>query len=412
MKLYIVMAYGQAVRVTRVRKKGRYGAAMLKIGKTYLKRVGDLTHLCADLTIGDRRTTLWFGVDSAQEEYLAPGRADAFVMALLPAAMRGGHEMVCEDPMSERLHYQLVNGLIPALSFAGDLYHIIKITAPLTTEQVPNLGAVGTGFSGGVDSLYTIMKHGADSEFPLTHIAIFNRRAVYDKPSFMEACRQGDRFARELGFKQVYLDTNLSQTLIRNSDVVFSFWNLACALALQRLFSVYLISSGQSVSEFKLDLELACDFYDPLTVNCASTESLAFYLSGGETSRPKKLEALTAWEPSWRWLHPCVSVLGNPNCGQCKKCSAALTVLYALGSLDRYRPVFDVDDYLRNFSQRIGRLLSFENSQSSKDALRLLRARNIPIPNSSVLYAKRLQRMRQLVSKLESRYEGGTGNEQ
>ena len=151
---------------------------MLHIGKSYIIREGRVSRLCADLTIGDRRTTLWFGVDSAQEEWLALGRADAFVMALLPSAMRGGHEIVCEDPMSERLHHQLIDGLIPALSFAGEPYRLIKIVAPLTTEQVPNQGAVGTGFSGGVDSLYTIMKHGADSEFPLTYIAIFQSRAV------------------------------------------------------------------------------------------------------------------------------------------------------------------------------------------------------------------------------------------
>ena len=170
---------------------------MLKIGKTYLERTGGSTRLCADLTVGDRQTTLWFGVDGAQEEYLALSRADPFVMALLPGAMRGGHEIVCEDPMSERLHAQLANGLIPTLSFAGELYHPIKITAPLTAEQVPNQGAVGTGFSGGADCLYTIMSHGGDSEFPLTHIAVFNNGHIWEKDTFQSLCRHARRFAEE-----------------------------------------------------------------------------------------------------------------------------------------------------------------------------------------------------------------------
>lgn len=374
---------------------------MLKISKTYITRVDETSRLCADLTIGNRRTTLWFGVDRSQEEWLALGRADAFVMALLPGAMRGGHEIVCEDPMSERLHYQLTMALIPALASAGDLYHLIKVSAPLTTERVPAQGAIGTGFSGGVDSLYTIMRHGTDSEFPLTHIAVFHSRAVYDKDSFIEACRHGGRFAQEMGLKSVYLDTNLSQALSENYAETYTFRNFACALALQGLFSKYYVSSGPNASKAKFDLN-SCDRYDLLSVPCISTESLSFYLSGVETTRSKKLEALTSWEPSWRWLHPCIRVLpGGPNCGQCKKCACDLTVLYALGALDRYRPVFNVDDYLRHFPQRIGLLLSYENSYSCMSALQLLKERDISIPNSALSYAKQIRRVkRYLEAKL------------
>ena len=75
---------------------------MLTIGKSYIVRVDGMSRLCADLTIGNRRTTLWFGVDSAHEDWLALGRADAFVMALLPTAMRDGHEIVCGDHIKYR----------------------------------------------------------------------------------------------------------------------------------------------------------------------------------------------------------------------------------------------------------------------------------------------------------------------
>ena len=163
---------------------------MLRIGKTYLKRLDGSTRLCADISANGRGITLWFSVDSSQEEWLALGRADAFVMALLPGAMRGGHEIVCEDHMSERLHSQLVNGLIPTLAFAGELYHPIQITAPLTAEKLENHGAVGTGFSGGADCLYTIMSHGKDSEFPLTHIAVFNNGHIWGRDTFQIACKR------------------------------------------------------------------------------------------------------------------------------------------------------------------------------------------------------------------------------
>lgn len=88
---------------------------MLQIGNLYLQHTDGQARLCADITLNGRGTTLWFGVNEAQAEYLCPQRSDAFVMALLPTAMRGGYSITCETPMSERLHYQLENYLIPTL---------------------------------------------------------------------------------------------------------------------------------------------------------------------------------------------------------------------------------------------------------------------------------------------------------
>lgn len=94
---------------------------MLCIGKGYLTHADGKTYLCADVKIGQHKTSVWFSVESPQEEYLCLGRADPFVMALLPAATRGGHEIICEDVMSARLHYQLCSCLIPSLPFTGTL---------------------------------------------------------------------------------------------------------------------------------------------------------------------------------------------------------------------------------------------------------------------------------------------------
>ena len=375
-------------------------AAMLKIGKTYLEQADGTSRLCADLTIGDRRTTLWFGVDSAQEEYLALGRADAFVMALLPGAMRGGHEIVCEDPMSERLHHQLANGLIPALAFAGDLYHPIRITAPLTAEKLPNRGAVGTGFSGGVDSLYTIMTHGKDSELPLTHIAVFNNGHIWESDVFQMLCRHARRFAEEQGLIIIVVDSNINDVLGDRFLDVYSLRNYACALALGRLLSIYLMSSSRDAASFELDLRNVASF-DILTARCVSTESLTFYQAGEEAKRVGKLQALSNWEPSSRWLHPCLCQdMDHLNCGHCKKCVRDLAALYALGCLDRYREVYDVDDYLRHMPQRLGVLLAHSDGPLYNDVVQLWKDRNIPIPQMSFVYERQFRlAMRHLESE-------------
>ena len=280
---------------------------MLKIGKIYLQRLEDQVRLCADISLNGRGVTLWFGVEPEQERYLSAERSDAFVVTMLFSAMRGGHDIYCETPMSERLHYQLENYLIPSVCAAGERYKSIKIHAPLTAERMTNLGGVGTGFSGGADCLYTVMTHGAESPYPLTHLAVFNV-GTFDGPEYQKnyhaACKDAAAVAKELGLELVCLDSNAVEVLNEDFLTVYAYRLLAGALALQGLFSVYLLSSGRAFGEFEMDLSNTAA-YDLLIVHCIQTETLATYCSGGEAKRSQKLLALADWQPAQRWLHPC-----------------------------------------------------------------------------------------------------------
>ena len=208
--------------------------------------------------------------------------------------------------MSERLHYQLCCHAIPAFAFAGDLYHLIRITAPLTAVPHPNQGAVGTGFSGGVDSLYTIMQHGPDSDYPLTHLALFDIGGLlpeHGPEKYARFYMQAKRFAEERGLEMVSVRTNLEETLsnVETCLEVCTFRNLACALSVQGLFSTYLLSTERDASQFSFNMQ-DCRYYDPFLVPCASTENLAFYPSGTQFKRHDKLKLLQDWEPASRWL--------------------------------------------------------------------------------------------------------------
>lgn len=369
---------------------------MLHIGELYLQHTDGQCRLCANIALNGKGTTLWFGVDETQEDCLCAERSDAFVMALLPTAMRGGYDITCETPMSQRLRYQLENYLIPTLAAQGDLYQTVSIHAPLTGERVKSKGGVGTGFSGGADCLYTIMTHGKDSEYALTHLAVFNLGA-FDGSKYREhyhnACNDAVGFAEEQGLDLIFLDSNIVDVLSEEFLEVYSFRNLAGAMALQGLFSVYLLSSGHAFSELTFDLKNNST-YDLLTVCCAQTESLAVYSSGGQLHRYKKLEALAQWEPAHRWLHPCFRRrLSSGNCGRCKKCIHTMTVLHAYGALDRFQAVFDVDDYRKSFPQHIGYLLAVRENPLYGTPLRLLKENNIPIPPQAYEEEKALRSM-------------------
>ena len=264
---------------------------MLKIGKSYVAYRGKRARLCADITVEGRKMTLWFAVDRRRRDCLALGRADAFVMSLLNMAAERREDILCEDPMSERLHYQLGNYLTPLLSLKG-----VSIEAPLEAERFPNQGAVGTAFSGSIDSLYTIMCHGKESEYPLTHLLVLNAGALEGKGrgSFCGRLWRAKVLAKSLGMEAVGIDTNLQEALQESFYDVYPFREIACALALQGLCSVYLLSCGYDAAHFSLGNEgAAC--HNLLTVNCASTESLTFYPSGIEEERWQKRRELKGW---------------------------------------------------------------------------------------------------------------------
>lgn len=370
---------------------------MLTIGNTYCTHQDGQTRLCADLTLNDRGTVLWFGVDESQEQYLCTERSDAFVMALLPTAMRGGYDIVFHTPMSERLHYQLTQYLIPTLCSVGDLYHSVKLIGPLTAESISPLGGVGTGFSAGVDCLYTVMTHGKDSPYPLTHLAVFNVGAFdgseYRK-NFQNACADASKYAEEQALGLVCLDSNIYEVLPEEFLEVCSYRNLAGALALQGLFSCYLLSSGIAFNKFHFTLRNGAS-YDLLIVHCAQTETLAVYSSGGQTPRHEKLKLLSDWEPAHRWLHPCFrNRLSRGNCGKCKKCIHTMTELYAYGVLDRFSAVFDVEDFHASLPQNLGYLLTIGDQPLYQNALHLLKEHNIPIPDEAYEEAEKLRKRR------------------
>lgn len=367
---------------------------MIKIGQIRLLRTSEQIRICADVSMNGRGTTLWFGVEPEQGEYLCAERSDAFVMALLPTAMRAQQDISCETPMSKRLHYQLEHYLVPALAAAGELYHRISIHAPLTNVRLENKSAVGTGFSGGVDSLYTIMTHGEDSEYPLTHLTHFNVgifAGFGGREAFLRSCEAARSFSREMGLEFVALDTNLQEAIPERFLDVYSFRNLAGALALQNLFEVYLLSDGRGAANFSIDLHNS-DSYDMLTVSCAHTESLTVHLCGIQLRRRDKLEALTAWAPSYRWLHPCTdSLVGERNCGHCRKCIRDLVTLYAMGAVERYQPVFNVSDFRRRLPQCIGFVRAHSKSAQSRDAVALLKERGVVIPPAAYVYEKQFR---------------------
>lgn len=257
---------------------------MIQINKSYLSCLGGINSLCADVVIDKRETiTLRFSLSKEKTAGLCVGRGDAFVMALLPMAIHGRHEVVCEDPVSDRLQYQLNQDLIPALTLESDRKNrcFAHITAPLAIEKYKGACAVAAGFSDGPAFFRTLKRHGRSSLYPLTHIAVWNLEGKAGAEDFQKSCRQAAVLAREQGLETLFLSSNLGEVLDEKLDAVSVFREMACALALEPMLGMYLCSSDRYAPVFRYDAQ-NCAAYELLIVELAATESLRFYLSGPE----------------------------------------------------------------------------------------------------------------------------------
>lgn len=360
---------------------------MITIGTLYTEPAGDQVHLCARVSIHDRSTVLWFGVAKEYARYFTR-RADPFLLAMLGTAMRRGLNIRCEAPVSQRLLYQLQNSYIPSLVGVGRAKPL-TIHAPYASGAEETAGARATGFTGGVDSLYTIMRHTSDAvppDFRLTHVTVLNVGAFKGnsyRKNFYRACEYARRFAAEQGFELVCIDTNFNEVLKTSQSVngLHSFGGelpyriFGAAHALSGLFSEYYLSSAAPFRQFSLNKhepEEDLSNFDLFSALACSTDTLTCHCTGGEASRLEKLEALSDWEPSYRWLHACFTAEGN--CGVCRKCVMSQTIFHCLGKLERYRNVYDIEKFEKNKDLFLAQVLIHTGRSYEKDMEEFVRS--------------------------------------
>lgn len=324
-------------------------AGKIYIEKPYIEKNKDKCRLCARCHIDNfMEEVVWYEVDGEWEEYLCYERADAFILNFLMYAMENRLDIISEAPMSEKLHYQLIEYFIPSVSKWIEKYEAIGIDAPVSSQSLNHANAVGTAMSGGVDSFYTVYKHLdiRDMTYRLTHLTFFNAGASgeYGGTSARSIYQQRIEWIRstadDFGLPLVTVDTNINEILMEVHIYTVTNRALAMVLALQKLFSVYYWSSAHSFMEFEFDGG-DMEPYDLLNVHCFSTEDVSFYNCGGEALRIDKEEYISQFELPRKKLNVCIE--SATNCSRCDKCKRTMLGLYTIGKLDLYKEVFDLD---------------------------------------------------------------------
>ena len=329
---------------------------MIRIHQGYVEESDGMSTLSTDIDINNKKTNVYVSVEKEYGKFLSPERADYALVGLLAHAMRRGHDIICEAPVTEELLYNIREYFIPTLVRTDSRAYPVKIQAdiapPLDKLPVSKVmhGGVGTGLSFGVDSSYAILKH-VDTEYPnqnLTHLCIFNNGSgiisnpVRRKKIFARA----EKIAQELKLPVLKVDSNVRSFIKQHHAATHTYKDALIIWAMQKLWRVYYYGSTYSFANFSLEGSLWTDpaHFEPFLLDCFSTSKLRIVSSGSEGDRDDKVAFIADNPLVQKYLHVCTGK--TVNCGKCGKCLRTLLEIDALGKLDKFRKAFDIDDYL------------------------------------------------------------------
>lgn len=326
---------------------------MIRIGIPQVKSDATTATLFTNLSIDGNSQEVWFKVDKKYKDYLCYERGDAFVIGVLNYAMRNHHDIESEAPLTEDLYYNIDKYLVDAIAQYNSKFHRPQIMAEVASEPLPCAGAVGTGISCGVDSLHslacqTTMKF---KKHNITHLTFNNVGSHGEGEQAEQLYRQRlerpRKFAEEYGFEFVPSDSNLQNVVEQSHFKTHTYSSMFAVYCLQKLYSVYYYASaGYKYHEFTLYDTLDSGSYEMLSLPLLSTHNLRVYSEGEGMSRMAKLQSVVKYEPSYKYLNVCL--MEGDNCGVCEKCVRTLLGLDALGTLDNYKSVFNIDYYRQN----------------------------------------------------------------
>lgn len=390
------------------------------VGKPYIKNnvVSKVNkngvRLCSDVEMENPNTkviekrTLYYEFDIRFAQYLCAERSDAFVIGLITTAMENDMDIVFEAPISERLYYQLTTNYIPMISkFNPTRQKVINLIGSFTNLSIGNAGGIATGCSGGVDSFYTIVRHNSEhtvKEYQLTHL-IFSSCGTQDVISerieayYNNYYPRMQELANLLGCDCIGCYTNIHEFYkypYQGFSTFFATIYGSVAYAIQKLLTVYYINSGDPITEFTMDLDKAhghdASIFDIFTVGCMNTENLTFYSSGIELTRMEKEKYISNDSNAQEFLTVCgietsgYTVAQRGNCSNCTKCLRTMVQLYTINELDKFDRVFDLNDFYKHKSKRIGKMLAVNKRSYVIDTIKEAKKNGVKLGIKSYLW--------------------------
>jgi len=349
---------------------------------------------------------LWFRIDgeaSCIDRVVAVQRVeDAALLALLIPAMSAGKDLVFDGPVDAELCYFAGGDIQYLLQVFMPWLHTVSIRAADDNRPCPPPGErrVSLGFSGGVDSSYSLLKlTGSDvppgmriSDLVVSNVGNYGQRTSTED-LYNAAIDNAGEVAGFFGFPVTGISSNMAEFYpgtIRY-ELVHSICQMSAATTLQGYTRCHVYSSGMRYVESVVGSSDDIAYMDAVLLPMMSTSRIRFLSFGGHVSRLEKTCFIAEQPLPAGRLDICVSPRRDPggrNCGVCWKCTRYLLTMEARGSLENCRDRFEVDAYLGNRTAAIAAVLCrkvLNHNRNDRDVVQFARSRGVSIPLRSRL---------------------------
>lgn len=307
---------------------------------------------------------LLFYVNPAFGDYLTCDVYDAFLVALIYPAMYYGESIEIDGMVSKKLYHNITHYVMGIIrDFAPHTHKIINIKVKGFKDAEKNTQLhIGTGFSGGVDSFSTLKDNffdTNDSEYKIDTLFFFHvgqygniqNPKTWDRAfNRFEITRE---FSKEIGVTPIMMNTNLFEFCKPEWEFQAGVLNrIASVLVFQKALKRYYISNAYTYGEM---IDLAHDrvfleeFSDPYIMPLLSPKGLEIVCDGAQYKRSEKTKRITDIPLTQKYLNVCINsnddhVLAR-NCSKCTKCMRTMMTLESLGLLEKYKEVFNLEEY-------------------------------------------------------------------
>ena len=265
-----------------------------------------------------------------------PTILDGFIFGVIFYAMRIGQDVQVHGAVSRDGLFNLHEFQEAWTSWKPHAYKKIKILPETITDYVPPEGRKRAiaAFSGGVDSTFTILRHGTkqlgDASYPLHEAVLMvdGFDVPLDAPEQLEALKRRTKpLLDELGLKLLTIRTNLKEVDLQDWEDSFMSQLACCLHNYSHDFYYGLAGSAEPYSALVIPWGS-----NPATDHLLSGDAMRLVVDGYAYSRTAKVAYIATHATAMRVLKVCWE--GNDaskNCGTCEKCIRTQMNFLAVG---------------------------------------------------------------------------------
>ena len=379
----------------------------IKIDIPTIHEENDLCIVSYSITLEEHGETkkkreLWYGIPREYQAFISSEVADAPVVLLLSYAMRGGYDIECGLPLSDKLYYQVTTQLMPQLVFSNAC-HFPKITAS-TVDICWTPREVATALSCGVDSFTTLHEYTDEnvSEKRRISCVTFFENGAHHSGHVGHSDRENMVFNAQLKHIKSYCDANQLKLISITSnldefltdmfwedsfDNTFTYRNVSFVLLLQKLIRIYYFAPDEIEKDMSFDLNQSSASYQRFLLASFSTGSTSFLNSNQVLTRIEKIKYISQFPDTYDSLLVCYC--SDRNCGECIKCRRTLVEMDVAGVLDKYEKSFDLERYRKNRSRFFSWCIANRDTSPLLNEIDVyIKENNISVPKNTYLFAE------------------------